>query len=136
MTLKINLSTQLRELSKFGAILVALSVMNLPGSVFAQEAKYERPLQDTSENAEQLIREMKEVTEKYPVLSQRFGLVKIPGFRIPVLCVGGVDGICHQARQKSCIKSFISAGQKPDYNYCLDQANTGCCRPAVFTEVE
>lgn len=136
MTLPINLSNKLRIRFYPVAILIALSAMHLPTSVVAEENKYEGPLQDTNENAEQLIRELKEVTEKYPVLSQRFGLVKIPDYRVPMLCVGGVDVICHQETQNSCIQNPFPPGTRPDYNHCLDLANKLCCLPAPILEIE
>lgn len=134
MTFPIHFTKKLRFLSSLLAVvIIALLAINLPMSANADETKYERPLKDTNENAEQLIRELKEVTEKYPVLSQRFGLVNTSGFRIPMLCIGGVDAVCHSQTQNWCIQNAISLGMKPDYNYCLELANKGCCRPAVVT---
>lgn len=135
MAFLISPPNKLPVLSYILTFLIALSAVYMPASVLAQETTYERPLPDTNENAEKLILELKEVTERYPILSQRFGLVQITGYRIPMLCVGGVNETLHGQLQAFCIKDAISRGEekKDYYNRCLDFANTGSCRPAVFT---
>jgi hypothetical protein len=77
-----------------------------------------------------LVRELREVRKRYPLLSERLGLIHKFG-RPLFLCIGGVEPSCHQAVQQQCIDSNTS---KPDYQYCLDQANRVCCKPAVFKE--
>ncbi len=114
------------------ALLLAASLMTSSTYVFAQENKYEKPIEDTQENAQEFIRELQDVTLKYPLFAKRMGLVAMTGYRIPLLCVGGIDAVCHRNTQDSCIKQFIEQDMKPDYQYCLDSANRGCCSPAVI----
>ena len=136
MTLQIWFSNRPRFLSYFLAVLIALYAVHVPMSAPAQEAKYERPLEDSSENAEQLVRELEEVTARYPVLAHRIGLLNIRGFRIPMACVGGVDAVCHQKTQTWCIDNALSQGETNPYSRCLDLANKSCCQPAVVTATE
>lgn len=113
------------------ALLLAASLITSSTYVFAQENKYEKPIEDTQENAQEFIRELQDVTLKYPLFAKRMGLVAMTGYRIPLLCVGGIDAEHHSAVQSSCIKQFIEQNIKPDYQYCLDFANRAACRPAV-----
>lgn len=115
-------------LKTIGLMIVLLCA---PTGAFAQQAQDESPAAENEEYNEDLVRELREVQETYPLLARRLGLVHVLGVSLPLLCIGGIDPQCHQSVQQNCIDSGPG---RPDYQYCLDLANRVCCRPAVFTD--
>lgn len=99
--------------------------------VVAQEVQDEAPAGPNGGYNGDVVSELREVQEKYPLLSERLGLVGIQGFRIPLLCIGGIDPACHRSVQQNCLDSGPG---RPDYQHCLDLANKVCCRPATVTQ--
>lgn len=112
-------------------ILLCASSSCASTGVFGQEAQDEAPAIENEEYDENLVRELREVQEQYPLLARRLGLVHVLGVRLHLLCTGGVDPGCHQSVQQNCIDSGPG---RPDYQHCLDLANRVCCRQAVFTQ--
>ena len=112
-----------------------LTIVLLGGSVSAFGAETQKQTQTIEKKKynDELVRELREVKNKYPLLAERLGLVHRLGFRVPLLCLGGVDPQCHRLVQQSCIDSMREHG-RPDFQFCLDQANQVCCKPAVFDQ--
>lgn len=121
-------------------LLFSLSIMFLCSSVSALESTKTQKQTQTIEKKkynDSLIRELREVEKKYPLVAKRLGLVfKGAIDRLPLLCIGGIDSELHSAAQDSCIERFREFGQRPDYNYCLAYANRIACRPAKIVIVQ
>lgn len=110
-----------------------LTIILLGGSVNAIAAETQKKAQifEKQKHYNGLLQELREVRKKYPTLAKRLGLVHQIGIRLPLLCAGGIDAQCHRLVQQDCIDN--STG-RPDYQFCLDLANTTCCQPSVHTQ--
>ncbi len=101
-------------------------------SVFGAETYKQTESMEKKKYVDDLVHELHEVQEKYPLLAERFGLLPLEGFRVELSCRGGHDFDVHRSVQQNCIDGFRKLNQKPDFDHCLALANRASCKPAVL----